>query len=315
MVTDEEFERLWAPSSVVRNAFQSDDPYSQQLAARVRDLCRLFAADMTAMKFRLLDSLLVLLVRFAGDCRGHGLINVANPQVWGADRKWLLDAKKGITDVLTERKPLRQEYRVAALRLYDLLAVLFGPEWTCDPDGAFPQLVVGISQVELEVTLESIVRGMEDSSKPAAGDAPSRKAPNQPPPLSDPPTSSAQADSEATARTDLRITTLTTCCSILQTGIRFLTGDEENEGAAAGGWSGLSPDAVTKLYGFLVAAYSTLLNYFVFRQGVVREDSDVASIGLLEDLMRDMDPALFAEEVATVKELLHSSGYYDQEES
>lgn len=45
------------------------------------------------------------------------------------------------------------------------------------PQTSGPQ---AISQVELEVTLESIVRGMEDSSEPAAGDAPCRKAPNLP---------------------------------------------------------------------------------------------------------------------------------------
>eukprot|EP00667_Euglena_gracilis_P014549 EG_transcript_15073 len=320
MVSLEEFEAAWTPEAITRAALQSDESYTRQLADRCRDLCRLFGEDMTPVKFRLLDSLSALLARFAGECRGQGLTRIANVDVWGTDWAWLADARRGVTAILTEKKKLRQEYRVAALRLYDLLAILFGDEWAWDGEGRFAQLVVGTSQVELEVALEAVIRHMEQAD--VSGNTPSSA--QEPPPTPEdaaapaavPVASQAgERDTDAveslTEPEALRTATLATACSILQTTIRFLTADvDDSDGPRH--WAGLPPDAIAKLYEFLVSSYSVLLNYFIFRQGVVHDDVDVICIGLLEDLMQDMDSNLFAEEAETVREMLHTSGYYEE---
>ena len=309
MVTAEEFEEQYTPKAVIRHAMQSDDAYTEQLANKAREICKLFHGDTTEMKFRLLDSLVSLLHMFAGECRGQRMSGVANPKVWGSQQAWLSQAREGIYQILTERKTLKQEFRMLALQLFDLLLVLFGPGWACTPDGKFAQLLVTSCQIELEVSVESLVYEAEKAAEEAAGSAEGPPKPEAGPTAAPqgPPEGNAEPQSNPAART----ATLTCVCSVLQNAVTFLTA--EDDAGQEAGWAALPPEAITTMYNSLVAAYSNLLNYFIAREGVVREDADIVCVGLLEDLMQDMDEGLHHEEAETVREMLQKSGYYEGE--
>ena len=322
MVTVEEFEQRYEAKALIRECMKTEDSYTQQLATKVKEVSALFCDDCTEVKFKLLQTLVTVLHMFAGECRGQGVCNIANPAVWGRDHNWLSTARDGIMQIFTQKRPLPQDIRVLALRMYDLLTILFGEHWSWSADGKFAQLVIATCQVELEITLESTIYEMESAAEsgstgctgheargaaPVAASATTEPAYNS---TENPTTQTAPQSVPEPAKPNQRLTLLTSVCSILQSTIKFLTA-EEVEGERR--WATMPPDTICGIYKSLVSAYSNVLNYFIARQGTVNEDVDVVCVGLLEDLMQDLDADLFAEEAETVREMLHKSGYFDPE--
>eukprot|EP00906_Rhabdomonas_costata_P025537 RCo036505 len=310
MLAPEEVRQKFSVEEIIRQAARSDEPFTKHLASKVIEICCLLDQPQSEAAFELFCSTVALLRWFTEDCPAGEILELANPAVWGTDRKWLAHARTAIRGVLASEHCLPAKFRGVALALFELLMVMFGQSWTCEDDkeGKFVQLVVSSCQIELDCILDSVMRDMDP-------DVPSKTPPGQPS------SSSAQGitptEAEAATKDTLdvsgcapedRLPLLVPACAVLQLCVRALTEDEENASGSPS-WVGLEPLSLQRIHDTLMQAYSTLLQYFTFRKGVVTTDVDVSCVGVLDLLMSEFDSSVFAEEAETLREMLQASGY------